>query len=278
MIIHVEYADYKRFLKNFQILSHKYATQISGVALHFDGKVSKKPYRFLQKKFPYIALYLRAKFLNAKWVDLCNRSKIDLHIQAENTLTKKAKTLLAKLRRATVVYSENPSPETLVFFEEQPHLLVCSPEKDGAFCADFFHLALHRQPQYQCKCSSCLSSLLYITKADEVCFCPFRPEESKLCTIDCDGDYFDNENFVKLLNEQIAKRERCKNACRYYPVCRGGCALQDVCGQFQAEYPIALETAKNALLEQTPLDKLPPALGEAILRGVAQGKIKPLKE
>lgn len=90
--------------------------------------------------------------------------------------------------------------------------------------------------------------------------------------MDFDGDYFDNDAFVQVLEREIAKRDECKSKCAYYSLCHGGCAMEDVCEFFQKQYPVIKERACNIINEQKSLEELPLFEQEGILRGVSQGK------
>ena len=272
MIVHVEYVNLKKLEALFAILAQKYGMKLAGFCFHFDKKASLAPYRLLRKKVSQIVYHLPASALNAKLVGLCNRMRMDLNITVNTKLTGGQKKLFQGLERATVVYAACDDTQTLEFLQSQPQLLVCSPSRCDALEADLFHLAVYQKQAYQCKCSSCLSNILYITKQDDVCFCPFYPEKSRLCGVDFDGDYFDNDAFVQVLEREIAKRDECKSKCAYYSLCHGGCAMEDVCEFFQKQYPVIKERACNIINEQKSLDELPLFEQEGILRGVSQGK------
>ena len=272
MIVHVEYENLKKFEKLFALLSKKYSVKLAGFCFHFDKKSSIAPYRFLRKKIGQICYQLPTRLLSAKLISLCNRLRLDLNIIVDSALTKSQKALLQTLERATVVYCNTQDEQTNAFLNEQKNLLVCSKEKDCALQADLFHLAVYNRQQYQCKCSSCLSNVLYITKENDVCFCPFYPNESKLCSTDYDGDYFDNEAFVQVLTKQIQSRDECKKSCDYYSVCHGGCAMKDVCPTVKTQYPVMQQRAKQIKDVSQPLSDLPLYEKEGVLRGVSQGK------
>ncbi len=272
MIVHIEYENLKKYKEIFITLSKKYGTKLSGVCLHCDKKVSLKPYEFSRKKMGQICYQIPLRLLNKKLIKSCNRLQIDLILVIESAPTKTQKALLQTIERATVVYDKNQDVETANFLNEQTNLLVCSSEKNCALQADLFHIAVYNQYQYQCKCTSCLSNVLYITKENDVCFCPFHPTESKLCTTDYEGDYFDNELFVQILSKEIEKREECKKTCAHYAVCHGGCAMEDICQAVKTQYPLMQERANEIACNHIPLSELSLYEKEAVLRGVSQGK------
>lgn len=272
MIVHIEYENLKKYKEIFITLSKKYGTKLSGVCLHCDKKVSLKPYEFSRKKMGQICYQIPLRLLNKKLIKYCNRLQIDLILSVESALTKNQKTLLKTIERATIAYNQSQDADTASFLSEQTNLLICSSEKNCALQADLFHLAVYNQHQYQCKCTSCLSNVLYITKENDVCFCPFHPTESKLCTIDCERDYFDNELFEQVLTKEIEKREECKKTCTHYSVCHGGCAMEDICQTVKTQYTAMQERASEIACNHTPLGELLLYEKEAVLRGVSQGK------
>jgi radical SAM protein with 4Fe4S-binding SPASM domain len=204
--------------------------------------------------------------------------RIELTVKIAAPLSKGTRGIMKNLQRAVVVYNQTDDATTQTFLTENEQFLVCTENENAAFHADLFHLALCRQTQYQCKCTSCLTSIVCIGKKGEVYFCPHHVQESMLGKIDDEGNYFENENFLRLLNEEIQKRNTCKSTCKYYPVCRGGCALENICETFKQEYPVCMESAKDTLTKKTPLNELPPYLTEAILKGVSHGNVKTLNE
>ena len=272
MIIHVEYQNLPHFKNVFWVFSKKYGVKLSGFCLHFDKAVWLAPYRFLRKKVGQIRYQLPIKLLNGKLVSLCNRLSLDLAILIDKPLTKAQMALLNKLDRAIVVYNSCQDEQTKSFLLQQSNLLICSSDQDCALQADLFHLAVYQQHQYQCKCTSCLSNILYVNKQNQVSFCPFHPQESMLCDLSFEGDFFDNDLFIQVLTEQIEKRNECKQSCDYYSICHGGCAMKDVCQTVKSTYPIMQQRAKEIDTQQIPLSELAVYEKEGILRGVSQGK------
>ncbi len=272
MIVHVEYENLKKLESLYLSLAQKYGVKLSGICFHCKKKAPLAPYRLLRKKMSQLCYQIPLGILHKKLITYCNRLLLDLILIIEKPITKQQKAALSKLERATVVYDNSNDEDTANFLNEQRNLLVCTKEKDCALQADLFHLAVYKQRQYQCKCSSCLSNVLYITKENDVCFCPFYPEQSRLCSTDYDGDYFDNDAFVQVLSEQIEKREECKRSCEHYSVCHGGCAINDVCQTVKTLYPKMQERAKEIIENNQPLSDLPLYEKEGVLRGVSQGK------
>lgn len=78
---------------------------------------------------------------------------------------------------------------------------------------------------HNCEYNSCLGKCVHITTDNQITFCPNTqigiPLNGQSLT-----EIFESEEFVNMLEQTIARREKCKSQCIAFSVCGGGCPLE----------------------------------------------------
>lgn len=131
----------------------------------------------------------------------------------------------------------------------------------------------------KCKFKSCLTNFFTLNDHGTIYGC--KSEENELCNISDISDIqqlYSTDHFGQLLHQAIEKRNTCKNECRFFDLCLGGC-------------PNVNETIKNCnnimlfekwddliskiyeLINNVDYGQINPAVREIILSGVASNKI-----
>ena len=85
-----------------------------------------------------------------------------------------------------------------------------------------------------CIYNSCLGSIIVLLSNGELKACPIINCEISLndrLDIQNIQEVFNTDSFIKLLKDNIEKRNKCKNDCLYFPLCKGGCALEEISGE-----------------------------------------------
>lgn len=79
-----------------------------------------------------------------------------------------------------------------------------------------------------CEYSSCMGKYLYIDKDENVYFCEQKKEKSKMYSLK-NGipKYIFNTVYDRVLDAAVEKRSKCKETCSVFPLCRGGCPLDE---------------------------------------------------
>lgn len=106
---------------------------------------------------------------------------------------------------------------------------------------DMLSLICNLEERYGCYNSSCLNKRFYIDEDGNVSFC--YKNESKIGNI-LNNELIDivssSQLFKEVLIKSINRRNKCKEHCNYFSLCKGGCVLDDInCDEFKKTYDIA---------------------------------------
>lgn len=200
--------------------------------------------RFFKKKSIYdieYVLFDTAALRRA--IPVLNRQKnrISLTVFIDHSLTQKDKKRLSTARSEVKIIDTTSDEGNLEFYKSNKYLLYKWQNEDTILDHDLMHIYKFYETRYQCKFGSCLGSVLYVDANGNVCFCPWHPELSAVGTLKDNVNYFNEKNAITVLNDAIAKRKKCKNECKYFEYCSGGCPLEEGCLGF----PELFEKNKN---------------------------------
>ena len=121
------------------------------------------------------------------------------------------------------------------------------------------------RPGMECEFTSCLGRNICISAEGNISFCPKHPEQSFLGSVMSEGNPFENDNFKECLTNMIRKRKSCKESCKWFGVCNGGCVYKADCQQQKENLNTAFTEIENIIINRKSLEGLPVYLEQAVL-------------
>ena len=133
---------------------------------------------------------------------------------------------------------------------------------------ELYKLASYQTPQ-NCNHTSCLGKNLYISKNQEISFCPKHIKESKLGTIE---NITNKEKFENALKEMIEKRNKCKQKCEIYEICQGGCVFEKNCEEYKKNQQKVIKELNQIMENKVDLGTLPKYKEKAVINLIFKRK------
>ena len=78
--------------------------------------------------------------------------------------------------------------------------------------------------------------------------------------------------FVSVLRKAIDKRDKCKETCKYYEYCLGGCPLEDGCGDFPDAFIESATYVDNIIKNNKDLTEENYAVSKIIIKDTVYGE------
>ncbi len=271
MILHIEYSKFSVFKKQIEELGKKLNASTMTVNLHFLKGFSYKPYALLRRRMVNIAFTIDLKKLSSELISIVNKRKLNLTVTVDAPPSKRAVRKIKLVKGAVVVKPLNTAVEERLKELNIENAVVRYSDCDMAFTADVYNLCLSDIPTYQCAFSSCLGRTLYLSVNGDLSFCPERIQQTRIGNLFGDGDFFSHPEFEKVLEKQIHKRDECKEKCKLYSLCKGGCALNDTCELFKTTHDKTVKELQAIITQRKPLKEQNKLLAEAILKASTKG-------
>ena len=216
------------------------------------------------KRIGSITLIQYAKKVTPDILYFANRvNRFSLQLIVDHKLRAKEWERIASLKRIIYIHDISGEKENCKRYQNNRFVVWddgsrCGLQKPTAWTLLSGGAAL------DCAHTSCLGNTIFISRQGEISFCPRHPEKSRLKQLN--GQLFECETFLRMLEEIIARRETCRATCRYYALCKGGCAFEKDCTLFQQEIVAAEADLEGFIQKQVRLDSVPFYQEEAIIR------------
>lgn len=207
MNIYFEYTpkDYKK--RASSILSN--FSNINAIHVVFSNKAKFHAFHDIFGDFSKNIVFDVYNPINLKHlVKMTNRKKHHptILIIIDKELSSKDKKALDKLHSTFLINDLSNNENDHQYYLSNKYILFSNHHENQILLHDLRHQYLFKELRYQCLNSSCLGNTLYISKNDEVSFCPHHIKESLIGKIG--EDYFNNEKFLEL-------KEKCKESCPF---------------------------------------------------------------
>lgn len=216
-----------------------------------------------------VTVHTNARKLTPLLVAMANSSKaVELQIQVDGPLSKGVQRKLAALTGPVRIQDETGLNEE--FYRNQRQILT------DLYTADIYQLAAWGRTVFQCKHTSCIGKTLYISRKGQVSCCPKYIEESRIGTLKQLEDVFESDRFRQILLGAIGQRKNCKENCRLFEACKGGCPMEGNCESFREHYLEAVSCLETVLQENIDLRSLPYHQELAVLRRLCDMRKEPV--
>ena len=132
----------------------------------------------------------------------------------------------------------------------------------------------------KCQFKSCLTKYFSVETDGTIYSC--KDTKNKICSLSEIGsvnEIISNDNFVELLKQSVIKRAQCKEHCKFYELCQGGCPLNSnisISECAEKQLFVFMESVSELLypiIQNSDYRNLNPAVREMILSSVASNKL-----
>lgn len=236
MNIYIEYKNYSFFKKAYEYVVGNSEKEVNkAYIINYKGGFVKKPRIYLKRNGIYDVEYViyGVKGLNRaiKYLNY-NKNPINLTLIIDKEISERAKKIILKAQKTIKIIDFSNNLENIEFYKSFNKIIYKTNDEDVILSVDLMHVYKFFEPIFQCKFSSCLGKNYYVDKKGIISFCPNHLSESMIGDIKSNEKFKDNKLFSSVLNKAIEKRDNCKENCKYYEYCVGGCPLEDGCCNF----------------------------------------------
>jgi radical SAM protein with 4Fe4S-binding SPASM domain len=243
--------------------------------INYKGGFSKRPRLFLKKNGIYEVEYViygeRGLNKAIKYLNL-GKNPINLTLIINKKISNKAKKTILKGKKTIKIVDFSKCESNVDFYKSFNKILYKTEKEDTILSTDLMHLYKFFEPVFQCKYSSCLAKNYYVDRKGTVSFCPKYLSKSIVGNIKSEDKYLENEVFVTVLRKAIDKRNICKENCKYYEYCLGGCPLEDGCGDFPDAFIESATYVDNIIKNNKDLTEENYAVSKIIIKDTVYGE------